>query len=233
MPAMSIEFAGFQPSLIAFLEELETHNNRTWFAANKPRYETDVLAPALAFIDAMAPHMLAVSPHFPTLAKRVGGSLMRVYRDTRFARDKRPYKTNVGIQFRHVAGKDVHAPGFYVHIAPDAIFLGAGMWRPDREALHGIRERIAAHGDEWCTARNAGVTGAGFALGGEQLQRPPRGYDPEHRCIEDLKRKDFIAIRHLDRNAVLDTGFAGIAGESFAATAPFVEFLCRAVGVAF
>ena len=130
MPAMSIEFAGFQPSLIAFLEELETHNNRTWFAANKPRYETDVLAPALAFIDAMAPHMLAVSPHFPTLAKRVGGSLMRVYRDTRFARDKRPYKTNVGIQFRHRPGKDVPAPGVYVHIPPESNFLGPASGRP-------------------------------------------------------------------------------------------------------
>lgn len=71
------------------------------------------------------------APRFTAVPSRVGGSLMRVYRDTRFSRNKLPYKTNIGIQFRHEQAKDVHSPGYYVHIEPDEVFLGAGMWRPD------------------------------------------------------------------------------------------------------
>ena len=69
---------------------------------------------------------------------------MRVHRDIRFSKDKRPYKTNVGIQFRHEAGKDVHAPGFYVHLEPGQCFLAAGLWHPESSALKAIRERIDA-----------------------------------------------------------------------------------------
>jgi uncharacterized protein (TIGR02453 family) len=74
---------------------------------------------------------------------------MRVYRDTRFSKNKLPYKTNIGIQFRHELAKDVHSPGYYVHIAPDDVFIGAGMWRPDPDSLRNIRERIAAKPAEW------------------------------------------------------------------------------------
>ena len=70
-------------------------------------------------------------------------------RDTRFAKDKTPYKTNIGIHFRHDAGKDVHAPGYYLHIEPDEFFLGAGIWRPDSATLGKIRDRINDKGDQW------------------------------------------------------------------------------------
>ena len=86
-------FGGFEPSLIEFLESLGRNNDRQWFSAHKARYEREVMAPAFAFIEAMAPRLLAISPHFLAIAKRQGGSLMRVYRDTRFGKDKRPYKT--------------------------------------------------------------------------------------------------------------------------------------------
>ena len=75
------------------------------------------------------------APNFVALPTRVGGSLMRVYRDTRFSKNKLPYKTNIGIQFRHELAKDVHSPGYYVHIEPGNVFLGAGMWRPDSDPL--------------------------------------------------------------------------------------------------
>ncbi len=121
-------FSGFPIGLLHFLDELSRNNKREWFQANRSRYEQDVLQPALAFIETMAKPLEKISPHFCAVPKRMGGSLMRPYRDVRFSKDKRPYKTNVGIQFRHEAGRDVHAPGFYFPIEPDEAFLGVGIW---------------------------------------------------------------------------------------------------------
>ena len=99
MPTSTAE--GFRPSTFKFLRELAANNNRDWFQAHKPRYESEVLEPALGFVQAMAPRLERISAHFMAVPKRTGGSLMRVYRDTRFAHDKTPYKINIGIQFRH------------------------------------------------------------------------------------------------------------------------------------
>ncbi|NIW23457.1 MAG: TIGR02453 family protein, partial [Gammaproteobacteria bacterium] len=181
-------FAGFSDASIAFLSELAANNNRDWFQAHKPRYEETIREPALAFIDAVAPGLRRISPHFVASSKRTGGSLMRIYRDTRFSKNKLPYKTNVGIQFRHELGKDVHAPGFYVHIEPGSCFFGAGIWRPDSEALAAIRKRIVESPAAWKRARDAKTFTARFTLRGEQLKRIPRGYDANHALAEDLRR---------------------------------------------
>ncbi|PIP02194.1 MAG: TIGR02453 family protein, partial [Zetaproteobacteria bacterium CG23_combo_of_CG06-09_8_20_14_all_54_7] len=101
----------FTPATMAYLETLAANNNRDWFQEHKHRYEQDVREPALAFIEAVGARLPAIAPHFTADARKMGGSLMRVYRDSRFSKDKTPYKTNIGIQFRHEAGKDVHAPG--------------------------------------------------------------------------------------------------------------------------
>lgn len=82
-------------------------------------------------------------------ATRVGGSLMRIYRDTRFSQDRIPSRTNIGIPFRHAQAKDVHAPGYYADVDPEQVFPGVGMLRRDREPLQRIRERIAARPGEW------------------------------------------------------------------------------------
>src|SRR5574340_1631573 len=130
-----MEFQRFELSIFCFLEELTENNNRAWFQANKPRYEREVLEPCLAFIRAFQPRLKKISPYFVASDRRMGGSLIGVYRDARFSRDKTPYKTNVGIQFRHELGRDIHAPGFYVHIEPGECFLAMGVWRPDSASL--------------------------------------------------------------------------------------------------
>jgi uncharacterized protein (TIGR02453 family) len=187
----SARYATFKPETIAFLRELQSNNNRDWFNENKPRYEEDVLDVALNFIQSMHDPLQEFAPHFTAIPKRMGGSLMRVYRDTRFSKNKTPYKTNIGIQFRHEQAKDVHAPGFYVHIAPDEVFLGVGLWRPDSTALAAIRDRISVKQAEWLRARDDKSFKQHFHLGGESLTRPPRGFDKDHPLIEDIKRKDF------------------------------------------
>jgi uncharacterized protein (TIGR02453 family) len=230
---MSGPFKGFSPSLIGFLVELAENNNREWFLANKQRYEADVLAPALDFIAAMEQPLAKLAPHFVAVPKRMGGSLMRVYRDTRFSRKKVPYKTNVGIQFRHELGKDAHAPGFYFHIDPGSIFVGAGSWRPASDALFGIRSRIAERPDEWLKARNDRSFSKHFQLGGDSLKRPPRGFDSEHPQIEDIKRKDFIAIRNLDLSFVAKNDVVNQVSGLFKMATPYMRFLCKSIGVPF
>ena len=226
-------FKGFDATTLKFLKELERNNNRDWFADNKPRYEALVLEPALDFIATMGPHLHKISDHFEAIPKRQGGSLMRVYRDTRFSKDKTPYKTNIGIQFRHELGKDVHAPGFYMHIEPENCFIGVGLWRPEPKALAAIRTRIDMKPEAWNKAIGGRTFKATYELGGESLKRPPKGYDAEHAHLADLKRKDFIAVTEVGRAEITSPKFVAGVARRFKQASPFMQFLCDAVEVPF
>jgi uncharacterized protein (TIGR02453 family) len=221
----------FTDGTLDFLSELAANNDRAWFEANKHRYESLVREPALAFISAMAPALERFAPHFRAEPRKAGGSLMRVFRDTRFSRDKTPYKTNIGIQFRHELGKDVHAPGFYLHIATDECFLGAGCWHPEPDALGRIRDLLAASPDRWLAVRDARKFRSAWQLAGDCLSRPPRGYAPDHPAIDDLKRKDFVGIAPLSADEVIGPALVELAAARFAAAAGFMKFLCEALGV--
>lgn len=226
-------FRGFSPDLFRFLTELSQHNDRDWFAANKSRYEEVLLEPALAFVEAFAKPLHAISPHFMAVPKRSGGSLMRIYRDTRFSKNKSPYKTNVGIHFRHEVGKDVHAPGFYLHLQPGECFLGAGIWHPDNEVLTRIREAIDEDSSRWKRVCGGKAIGEHFTREGDSLKRPPRGFDPDHPLIEDLKLKDHLLMHRFEDSMACSERFLGIVRDRFKTTRPFVRFLCEALTLPF
>ena len=226
-------FTGFPSQTSKFLTELANNNERDWFNANKHRYEEHVLEPALTFINAMEPRIEKISPRFLAVAKRTGGSLMRVYRDTRFSKDKTPYKTNIGIQFRHELGKDVHAPGFYLHIQPKNCFLGAGIWRPGSDALAAIRARIDEESSVWKRARNSKRFAEHFRFGGDTLKRPPRGFSADHAYIDDLKRKDFIAISEYPIASIRSADFPDEVTARFSTAKPLMNFLCGALNLKF
>ena len=221
----------FTSATLSFLRELARNNRRDWFAENKAGYEETVRTPALQFITDMADDLPVLSPHFLAQPRKVGGSLMRVHRDVRFGTDKRPYKTNIGIQFRHEQGKDVHAPGFYVHIEPAACFVGVGIWRPDASALGKIRDVIAEQPDKWQTAISGKPFNKHFALSGESLVRPPHGYAKDHPFMDDLKRKDFIAIADMDDEQVLSSRFKQHVLDRFKAADNYMQFLCTALAL--
>ncbi|MDP7015329.1 MAG: TIGR02453 family protein, partial [Pirellulaceae bacterium] len=185
---MAEKFAGFSPELFAFLDELKHNNDRDWFNDNKDRYEEWVREPSLAFVRAMGPRLKKLSAHFVADDRRSGGSLMRIYRDTRFGKDKTPYKTNVGIQFRHEMGKDVHAPGFYVHLASEECFLGVGVWCPESSSLRRIRDTIVDDPALWKRTRDNKKFNSHFFLGGDSLKTAPRGFAKDHPLIDDLRR---------------------------------------------
>ena len=223
----------FTAATLKFLKDLTDNNDREWFQENKQAYEDKVRTPALAFIEDIAPKLQLIAPRFRAIPKKMGGSLMRVYRDTRFGKDKTPYKTNIGIQFRHEAGKDVHAPGYYLHVENGNFFLGAGIWRPDSTALGKIRDRIIENGNEWVSTRENKTFNKNFSLDGDSLKNGPRGYPKDHPLMEDLKRKDFIAINEITKKDVLSEGFLDEVVTQFDNTEPLMRFLCSALDIRF
>lgn len=223
----------FSPSLFRFLADLEANNDRDWFQANKDRYVEHVQEPALSFIIDFAPYLEAISPHFRADARVQGGSLFRIHRDTRFSKDKTPYKTNTGMQFRHERAKDAHAPGYYLHLEPGQCFMGVGLWRPETKVAYRIRDRIAEDPAGWRRAAESKAFTDLYSLGGESLVRPPKGFDADHPLIDDLKRKDFIASTTLTEEQVTDDSFIDLFADHCRCATPFMAFLCGAVEVDF
>lgn len=223
----------FTKQTFAFLSTLAANNNREWFEAHQQDYEDFVRTPALDLISDMSDEMPAISRHFLAQPKKVGGSLMRIYRDTRFSKDKTPYKTNIGIQFRHEVGKDIHAPGYYLHIAPGECFVGIGLWHPDADALFKIREAIAQNGDAWLAARDDQTFRKHFTLEGDALANAPRGFAKDHPLVVDLKRKDFIGMAALSEAVVTSKKLRPLVVEHFRLASPYMGFLCKTLGLRF
>lgn len=223
----------FSQELFEYLRELKENNTREWFTANKERYRTVVQEPLLRFISDFADPLHEISREFVADPRPSGGSMFRIYRDVRFAKDKSPYKTHAAAQFRHRAGKDAHAPGFYLHLEPGSVFVGAGSWHPAREAIDGIRTAIAEHPQKWRNVLSNPEFSKHHELSGESLKRAPRGFEPDHTLIEDIKRKDFICVERFTQDDACKPGFLNRFTKSCAAAAPLVRFLTDAVGQKF
>lgn len=221
--------AHFSPEILQFFTELGAHNSREWFAENKARYEAQVKAPLLKFITDFGPELAKISPHFVADPRGNGGSMFRIHRDTRFSKDKTPYKTHAAAQFRHASGKDVHAPGFYLHIQPDEVFAGCGLWKPDSDALKKIRSALVEDSAGWKKSIGNKAFKERFTVGGESLKRPPKDFDPEHPLIEDLKRKDFVASMKFTTQELCQPGFLGEYAKACKAASGFMRFLTTAL----
>ena len=185
----------------------------------------------IEFIADFAQRLERISPHMVADPRRSGGSMFRINRDTRFSPDKSPYKTNVGAHFRHEVGRDVHGPGFYLHLQPGQVFAAAGIWMPDSATLLKIREAVAANPVRWESIVNEDSFASTFTLEGDSLKRAPRGFDPDHPLIETLKLKSFAATTVFDQEVACSARFIDIYADTCRTAAPFSEFLTRAVGL--
>ena len=223
--------AHFSPALFAFLRDLKKNNDRAWFKEHQERYEAAVRDPSLAFIRDFQEPLEALSPHFVASAKKVGGSLFRIQRDTRFGKDKTPYKTQVGIQFRHEDARSAHAPGFYLHLEPGECFVGVGVWRPETAVARTIREAIAEDPRGWQKATSGKAFARDFELSGENLKRTPKPWSDDHPAAAELRRKDFIAVKAVPISAVTRPDFLKAVVKDFKAGEPLMRFLCQAVDV--
>jgi uncharacterized protein (TIGR02453 family) len=221
----------FNRAFFEFLDELKANNDREWFHANKERYQQQIQEPLLHFIADFSSPLRRISTNFVADPRPSGGSMFRIYRDVRFSKDKSPYKTHAAAQFRHRSGRDVHAPGFYLHLEPGAVFVGAGLWHPERTSLEQIRSAIVDHPKRWSAAISNPKFTARHRLSGDSLKRPPRGYDPEHALIDDLKRKDFVCVENFSKTAACRSDFIDRVADSYRAASPLMRFLTEAIGL--
>ena len=224
-------FTGFSKELFRFLDELAANNDRDWFAENRERYEKLYVEPSLAYIHAMQQKLGSISSQMVGTTKRGGGALMRIYRDTRFSKDKTPYKTNVGLSFRHQRLTDIHAPGFYVHVATDECLIAAGVWMPPREALQLIRQAIDEDRPAWKKVIKDKKFNEFFSLSGESLKTAPRGFTVDHPLIEDLRRTSYCGVVKVKRAEVVRADFVGRSIDLFKQSRPLMKFLCDALGI--
>ncbi len=217
--------AHFSPAFFAFLRNLKTHNTREWFAAERDRYVRDVEAPMQQFIADFAPRLRSISRAYVADPRRMGGSMFRIYRDTRFSSNKSPFKTWVAARFAHEARRKVEGvPAFYLHLEPRECYGGGGVYHLDMPALTRVRQHIVAAPKAW-----AKVIDAGLEIEGDRLKRPPAGFPADHRFIEDLKRKDIYVLRSFTAAEVVAPKFLDRYTEACERAAPLLEFLTKAL----
>jgi len=221
----------FGNDFFGFLTELRVHNNRDWFMKNKHRYENAVRDPFLRLIADLAPALKKIPPGFIADPRPVSGSMMRIYRDIRFSKDKSPYKTSVAAHFSLHNSKN-EVPALYLHLEPGKSATGGGAWHPEPGPLKQIRDSIVAHPKRWQQATSGKAFGSSCGMCGESLKRAPVGYPPDHPLIEDLKRKDFAISSSLTDAEVCGKNLCELIVEKYRITSPFIRFLCDALKAA-
>lgn len=187
-------YPGLPADALAFLSDLAANNSRDWFQAHRDRYERSLLAPARALVEALGPHLRPFAPDV-VADSRINRSLFRLNRDTRFSRNKDPYKTNLGLWFWEGPGKRMTCPGFYLQVEPNRLMLAAGLYVIPKELLPRYRDTIAhqPHRAEALQDALDRIQSRGYGISGDALKRTPRGYPKDHPHADLLKRKGIVA----------------------------------------
>ena len=225
------DFPGFPAATRIFLQELRENNTREFFAANKARYDADVKAPALSWAAVMGARLRDLDAELVVDLRANGsGNLMRAARDTRFSKDKSPYKTNIAMMWWHGGGKKTQHPAFGMQISPDDAGLMAGMFHFDKPMLAAYRAAVddEALGAELASAART-VLDAGYALSGAHYKRVPRGYDEAHPRAGYLKYNSLHAhIGSISWDAVMSPDFVELCYGHFRQMAPIMRWLVAA-----
>ncbi len=228
-----MEHRYFSPATFRFLRALKRHNNRAWFHAHKDAYERHVREPFLALIADLQEPLARISPHFRADPRKVGGSMFRIHRDTRFSHNKLPYKPFAGARLYHERRREIAAPSFYLHIAPGDCFAGGGLWHPENHTLRNIRHFMVDNPAAWKRATRGRAFRQHFEFWGDSLKRPPRGFDADHELIDDLKRKSYAAGEEFDDALACSSELRPFAVATFRRIAPMIDYLCAAQDLAF
>jgi len=253
----------FTAKTFRFQRALAKNNTREWFTAHKADYEEHLKQPFLRLITDLQAPLAKISAHFRADPKPVGGSLFRIYRDTRFANDKTPYKAWAGARFYHertkIANADaahgranvaggtmpeatatlqrpgtaIEAPSFYLHIQPGNCFIGGGLWHPETATQRRIRDFIVENPESWKKAVRAPAFRRKFDMHDESLSRPPRGYPADHELIDDLKRKNYVAMASIGDATVTGPKLLNAVGDGLRGCAPLIDYLCAALDLEF
>ncbi len=224
----------FSDRSFKFLRGLARNNEREWFHAHKQDYEQYVRTPFLALIADLQPALREVSEHYRADPKTVGGSLFRIHRDTRFSGDKTPYKTWQGARFFHERSREIEAPSFYLHLQPGQCFVGVGLWHLESETLRRVRQFIVDNPGSWAAAAHGAAFRKRYDLDDtEMLVRPPRGYPADFVHLDDLRRKNHVALRSLDDATMTGPRLVATLARDLQQLGPFADYLCAALDLEF
>jgi uncharacterized protein (TIGR02453 family) len=216
-------FSAFPKEGVQFLRRLKRNNNREWFQEHKTIYEESVKRPMTELIAAIAVDFQKFAPEMIASPKV---SAYRIYRDTRFSRDKSPYKTHVAAVFPRARLGKHEGAGFYLHIAPSELLIGGGLYMPMPEELNAVRHRIAADPAAFLKiVRNSRFRKFFEKVSGEQLSRVPRGFVADHPAADYLRHKQFLVTRTFPVETASKPSFYKLVVETFQAMVPFIRFL--------
>jgi len=214
-------------STLKYLKDLAAHNERDWFQDTKPRFEK-----AKEEFEEFIEFLIHGISEFDASVKGLEAKrcIFRIHRDVRFSKDKSPYKTHFGAHIGAFASQVHDRAGYYVHIEPQNSMLGGGAYQPPPPWLAAIREAIDSDG----AALNRILASASFkkyfgALEGETLKTTPKGYPPDHRHIDLLRHKGFLAVHRPTDTEIVAPNFPKHVLQVFKALKPFDDYLNAAL----
>lgn len=211
-------------SNLEFLKNLQQNNNRDWFTENKSVYEKHHIE-TINFADAVLNEMRN-HDNIETISGKK--SLMRIYRDVRFSKDKSPYKTNWGIGFSRAT--KLLRGGYYIHLAPGESFVGGGFWNPEPADLQRMRKEISLSPKEFRAILNDKNFKNTFGqLQGEKLKTVPKGFEKDDEAIDLLQFKQFLISKKFSDKEILEPDFYKKVNETFKAMRPFFDFMSTAL----
>jgi uncharacterized protein (TIGR02453 family) len=215
--------AHLRPDGLAFLRSLARHNDREWFTPRKATFEAELKEPMLAIIAQVNEAMERFAPAYVRPPEKC---LFRIYRDTRFSADKRPYKTHVAAWWSHEGLVKTSGAGYYFHIDAQEVVVAAGAWMPEKEQLAAIRHWLLEHHLEFRKVlRTAALRKTFSEFEGNPLVRPPKGFPREHPALDLIRCRQWGLSTTLPSSAALEPGFAATLIRHFRLAAPVVEAL--------
>jgi uncharacterized protein (TIGR02453 family) len=216
-------FSGFPAETLTFFRGLERNNRREWFQPRKPVFDEQVKRPMLELVAALNSEIERFAPLHVTEPE---SAIYRIYRDTRFSKDKKPYKTHIAAYFPR-RGMDRHtASGYYFGVSHKEVAVGGGLYMPTPEILLAVRNRIAErHAEFRKIVQSKALRKLVGDLHGEQLSRIPKGFAADHPAAELLRYKQFFFYIELPPDLATSRTVQGEIRKRFQAMAPLVDFL--------
>ncbi len=221
VPASAVPY--FRPEALTFLRNLAKHNDRAWFTPRKAQFEAELKEPMLAIVRRITDALVDFAPHHVRPAEK---SLFRIYRDTRFSSDKRPYKTHVAAWWSHQGLEKTSGAGYYFHVSPKEVMIAAGSYMPDKDQLAAIRHWLLDHHREFRKLlQNPKVRKHFDEFEGNALTRPPKGFPCEHPGMDLIRCRQWGLAAELPSKIALKKDIADVVIRYFKIAAPVVDAL--------
>jgi len=227
-PAAPVTY--FRPEALTFLRNLARHNDRDWFTPRKAVFEAELKEPMLAVIRKVTDAMIGFAPDHVRPAEK---SLFRIYRDTRFSNDKRPYKTHVAAWWSHQGLAKTSGAGYYFHVSAKEVVIAAGAYMPEKDQLAQIRHWLLEHHTEFRKLlQRAALRKAFVEFEGNALTRPPKGFPKDHPAIDLIQYRQWGLSATLPAETALKADFAATVIRYFRLAAPMVDALNTPIAAA-